>query len=75
MPEVKVTRVPQPLVQGTPAQKNLTYQTHNLDVALSLVPGDDTLVLKYRPDVIVLFSFPCKESGRYCAGMASSSEG
>ena len=53
MPEVTVTRVPQPAVQGTATQKTLTYQTHNLDVALSLVPEDDALVFKSRPDVVI----------------------
>jgi hypothetical protein len=53
MPEVTVTRVPQPDVQGTATQKTLTYQTHNLDVALSLVQEDNALVFKSRPDVVI----------------------
>jgi hypothetical protein len=53
MGDVAVTRVPQPAVQGTATQKTLAYQTHNLDVALSLVGEDDTLVFKSRPDVVI----------------------
>jgi hypothetical protein len=53
MPEVTVTRIPQPIAQGTTAQKTVIYQTHNLDAALSLVPEDDALMFKSRPDVII----------------------
>jgi hypothetical protein len=53
MPEVTITRVPPPVVQGTVPQKNLAYQTYNLDVALSLIPESNALVFKSRPDVII----------------------
>lgn len=52
MPEVKVTRVPQPAADGTPYQKTIVYQIHNLEAALPLIPEDDTLVLKSRTDFV-----------------------
>jgi hypothetical protein len=57
MPEVRVTRLPQPAVKGTAEQKTLVYQNHNLDVALPLVAEDDTVVLKSRPDVVIKADF------------------
>jgi hypothetical protein len=57
MPDVQITRVPQPLVKGTPPQKTLLYQTHNLDVALSLIAEDDTIVFKLRPDFVANVDF------------------
>ncbi len=53
MPEVQVTRVPQPMVQGTAEQKTLVYQTRNLDMALSLIAEPGTVVFKSRPDVVI----------------------
>lgn len=50
MPEVTVTRVPQPVAHGTPYQKTIVYQIHNLEVALPLIAEDDAIVLKWRPD-------------------------
>ena len=57
MPEVQVTRLPQPMVQGTAEQKTLIYQIHNLDRALSCIAEDDTVVLKSRPDVLIKTEF------------------
>jgi hypothetical protein len=57
MPDVHVTRVPQPYAKGTPPQKTLTYQTRNLDAALSLIAEDDTVVLKLRPDFVAKVDF------------------
>lgn len=57
MPDVKVTRVPQPVAKGTPPQKTLIYQAKNLDAALSLVPEDDAVVLKLRPDYVADVAF------------------
>jgi hypothetical protein len=50
MSEVTVTRVPQPVAHGTPYQKTIVYQIHNLAAALPLIAEDDTIVLKWRPD-------------------------
>ncbi|HEY1837324.1 MAG TPA: hypothetical protein VGG36_06685 [Rhizomicrobium sp.] len=57
MPDVQVTRVPPPRVKGTPPQKTLLYQTHNLDAALSLIAEDDAIVLKLRPDFVANVDF------------------
>ncbi|HEY0282318.1 MAG TPA: hypothetical protein VGC27_06825 [Rhizomicrobium sp.] len=53
MPEVELVRVPEPEVSGKPYQKKHFYQTHNIATALSLVPGDETLVVKLRPDQVI----------------------
>ena len=57
MPEVTVTRVPQPHAEGEPYQKTIVYQIHNLDAALSLIAEDDTVVLKSRPDFVADVGF------------------
>lgn len=57
MPDVRITRVPQPVVKGTAPQKTLLYQTRNLDVALSLIPENDAVVLKLRPDFVANVDF------------------
>ena len=57
MPEVQVTRVPQPVAHGEPYQKTIVYQIHNLDAALSLIAEEDTLVLKSRPDFVAKLDF------------------
>jgi hypothetical protein len=51
-PDIKLTRVPQPKVQGTSNQRGLVYQVRNLEAALDLIPEDDTLVLKSRSDFV-----------------------
>ncbi len=51
-PDIKLTRVPQPEIQGTSNQKGLVYQIRNLEAALAMVPEDDALVLKSRPDFV-----------------------
>lgn len=57
MPDVQITRVPQPVFTGTPPQKTILYQRHNLDVALSLIRERDILVLKTRTDFIANIDF------------------
>jgi hypothetical protein len=57
IPEISLMRVPQPVVQGTANQRGVAYQIRNLDVALSRVPGEDPLILKLRPDVVVDVDF------------------
>jgi hypothetical protein len=52
MNDVELIRIPEPTVEGLPHQKKHFYQTHNIAEALKLVDGDDTLVLKTRPDVV-----------------------
>lgn len=57
MADVQTTRVPQPAAVGSPAQKGLAYQIHNLEQALSLIPENDAVVLKSRPDFIMKVDF------------------
>jgi hypothetical protein len=57
MPEVTVTRVPQPVVEGTPYQKTIVYQINNLEAALALIPEEDTIVLKSRTDFVADVDF------------------
>jgi hypothetical protein len=57
MPEVTMTRVPQPVAEGTPYQKTIVYQIRNLEAALALIPEDDTIVLKSRPDFVADVDF------------------
>jgi hypothetical protein len=75
MDDVQITRVRQPLVKGTPPQKTLLYQTHNLDVALSLIAEKDTIVLKLRPDFVANVDFlrdKIANFERYCGTVPSS---
>jgi hypothetical protein len=53
MPDVELVRIPEPAVAGLPYQKRHFYQTHNIAAALALVPDDDTLILKLRPDQVI----------------------
>jgi len=57
MSEITLTRVPQPQVQGIRVQQGLVYQVENLRAALQLLPQDDSLILKWRPDVVVKHAF------------------
>ncbi|MEI9990687.1 MAG: hypothetical protein WDM86_11670 [Rhizomicrobium sp.] len=52
MDDVAVTRVPAPAPPGNFKQKGVVYQVRNLEAALALVPEDDTLVVKTRPDFL-----------------------
>jgi hypothetical protein len=53
MSDVNLVRAPQPQAEGTGNQRGVIYQVANLDAALGLVAGDDTVVLKSRPDFII----------------------
>lgn len=57
MGEVETTRVPMPAAYGNAQQKGVTWQVKNLDAALALVPEDDALVLKLRPDFVMDANF------------------
>jgi len=57
MADVETTRLPMPAAYGNARQKGVTWQVRNLDAALSLVPEDDALVLKLRPDFVIDASF------------------
>jgi hypothetical protein len=57
IPEVSLVRVPHPLVQDTANQRGVVYQVRNLDVALSQIAGEDSLVLKLRPDLVANVDF------------------
>lgn len=50
--DVELTRVPQPVVNGISNQRGVPFQIENLRAALAQVAGDDTLVLKLRPDFV-----------------------
>lgn len=78
MPDVKITRVPQPVVEGTPPQKTIRYQIHNLDVALSLIKESDTVVLKTRTDFVPNIDFlrdKIVNFERYCGNVPLSAWG
>jgi hypothetical protein len=57
MSEISLTRVPEPQVQGIRQQRGLVYQVKNLAAGLQLLPQGDSLVLKWRPDVVAKHSF------------------
>lgn len=57
LPHVEVTRVPMPVAFGNGSQKGLVYQVHNLGAALDKVAGDETLVVKLRPDFVIRTDF------------------
>jgi hypothetical protein len=70
MPDVDLMRVDQPDVKGTRYQKGVIYQVRNLEAALEYVAGDDTLVLKTRPDFVADVDFlndKLENFGEYCA--------
>jgi hypothetical protein len=52
MDDVALTRVPQPEIQGNGDQRGVAYQVRNLEAGLALLPDEDALVLKSRPDFI-----------------------
>ena len=52
MSDVELIRVDQPSAKGTRYQKGVVYQVRNLEAALEQIAGDDTLVLKTRPDFV-----------------------
>ncbi|HVV26648.1 MAG TPA: hypothetical protein VHC40_01660 [Rhizomicrobium sp.] len=57
MPEVESVRVPEPQTVGTPDQKGVIYQIRNLEAALALVPEEDAVILKTRPDFVAATEF------------------
>lgn len=57
MPEVDLARVPQPDLRGSHFENSIVYQIRNLEAALALVPEDEALVLKTRPDFIIAEPF------------------
>ncbi|MEJ0027955.1 MAG: hypothetical protein WDN01_18165 [Rhizomicrobium sp.] len=57
MDDVAVTRLPQPPASGNRDQKGVVWQVRNLEAALALVPEDDALVVKLRPDFVVATDF------------------
>ncbi len=52
MPDVELSRVPQPEVSGAPLKIGVTCQIRNLEAALACVPQNDALIVKIRPDFI-----------------------
>jgi hypothetical protein len=70
MPEVELVRIPEPALTGQHYHKKHFYQTHNIAAALSLVPDDDTLIVKLRPDQVVDETFlasKIRDFDRCCA--------
>ena len=54
---VELTRVPQPEIDGGPNVRGVTYQVKNLEIGLGLLPAEDGLVLKWRPDFVAKHAF------------------
>lgn len=52
MPEVELVRLPEPQLAGAPYRKGAIYQIRNLEAALALVPQEDALIFKTRPDFV-----------------------
>ena len=57
MPEVELVRLPQPEIDGAPYRKGTVYQIRNLEAALALVPEEDALIFKTRPDFVADIHF------------------
>jgi hypothetical protein len=57
IPDVRITRVPQPEAKGTAEQRGLVYQVENLRAGLALIRDDDALVLKTRLDMVAKAPF------------------
>lgn len=57
MPQIELVRVPEPEIDGVPHQRGVHYQVKSLEAALDLIPGDDTPVLKLRPDLVAAADF------------------
>lgn len=53
MAEIELVRLPEPAVSGTACYRGTAYQIANLEKALALVPEEDALIVKLRPDFIV----------------------
>lgn len=52
MPEVELVRLPEPQLTGAAYRKGTIFQLRNLEAALALVPDDDALIFKTRPDFV-----------------------
>ncbi len=52
MPEVELIRLPEPQIGGAPYRKGTVFQIRNMEAALALVPEDDALIFKTRPDFV-----------------------
>jgi len=52
MSEIELVRIGEPEVQGVPYQRGVHYQVRSLEAALARIEGNDTPVLKLRPDVV-----------------------
>lgn len=57
IPQVNLVRVPQQDVQGTGNQRGVVYQSSNLAAGLDLISGNNTVVLKTRPDFVLNVNF------------------
>lgn len=53
MKDIELVRVPQPKLTGTNALTGVMYQIHNLEAALALIPEDNALIFKTRPDFLI----------------------
>jgi hypothetical protein len=53
MPDVELVRMKQPDLSGPRLQAGVAYQIENLGAALALIPQDDALIVKTRPDLII----------------------
>jgi hypothetical protein len=57
MPEVELIRLPEPPIDGAPYRKGTVFQIRNLEAALALVPQEDALIFKTRPDFVANTEF------------------
>ena len=57
MSDVDFLRIPQPTPTGAFHEKSFKYQRHNFLSALAMVPDDDALIIKARPDFVFTDAF------------------
>lgn len=50
--EIELVRIPEAPVSGSPLYKGVVHQIRNLSEALALVPEDEALIVKLRPDFV-----------------------
>jgi len=75
MDDIRLTRVRQPEASGNGNQRGVVYQVRNLEAALALLPNEDALVLKSRPDFVAstaLLRDKIVNFDRYCAPVSTT---
>ena len=54
--DIRLVRLPQPVVEGGATRRGVLYQIENLRAGLELA-GDDAVILKWRPDMVANYTF------------------